>query len=757
MRKLLVLASIAWRNVLAHRVKSGIVGILLFLGAFLVVTGKSMVDSIESSMAKSITSSLSGDIQVFDKNAKDQLALFSFGTGGDDIGEIPDFPKLRDALMKVAEVKAVVPLGSVNTVVFGRTELDQALDKLRVANRRVAAEQGEPASSKGSFGIMDLEASPIGPPHPAGLIPFSADLKLSPPADVAAALVPADVTERDQLFTQIKAICAQLQEDQKAAFTISADKVKAQTDLDNLTKVQTPEFQAQFAADPDGTMDWLDRAIAPLASDGKMMYLRLLGTDMPAFTKDFSRFRIVDGENIPEGKRGFLISKYAYEHFVKNKVARELDDMKSKRDDDGLTFKTDQALSDEAGRTSRQYARILFMLAPKDANELKPLIQAELKVDPKSTAAEDQDLGKLLATFLTVDDSNFNERYDWFYANIAKRIRLYDVGVGDVLSLRAYTRTGYMRSVNVKVWGTFEFVGLESSQLAGVYNLADLVTFRQLYGKMSSSQIAELDTARKAADIKQVTRENAEDELFGSGATEPLVADSTATQKFDEFAGVDMTAATRAAAQLDDRVYTHEDMEDGVVLNASVILKDGASIPAAQKAIEAASASVGEPVTALDWQTASGIVGQLLLVIKGVLVIAILVIFLVALFIINNSMMMATLERTAEIGTMRAIGAQRREVLTLFLLETLVLAAVASTLGAGASVGMLTYLGEVGIKAPSAQMMFIFGGPKLFPTWSLLNVALGIGSVSLISLFSTFYPALMAARVQPVVAMNPKE
>lgn len=698
MTPLAVLAAIAWRNVLAHRVKSAIVGSLLFFGTVIVVMGTSLVSSIESAMAKSVTSSLAGDVQVYDKTAKDQLSLFSFGGGGEDIGEIPDFPKLRDALLALPEVRAVVPMGSVNTLLFGATELDQTLDKLRENVRQ------------------------------NGLI--------------------AD-TDRGQLLEQVNAIAHQLEDDQKAAFEIAFDKVKAQTDLDALTHVQTPAFAAEFAADPNASLDWLDRTIAPLASDGKMMYLRLLGTEMTSYTQNFDRFRIVDGQNIPDGQRGFLIAKYGYEKFVKNKVARELDDMKTKRDEDGLRFATDQALSDQAGRCSRQYARILFMLAPHDAADLKPILQAEL-------GSKEPDLAKLLQAFLTVDDTNFDARYAFFYKEIATRIRLYDVGIGDTMTLRAYTRSGYMRSVNVKLWGTFEFTGLESSQLAGVYNLADLVTFRQLYGKMSESQLAELDTVRKAAGIQEVTRENAEDALFG-GSTDALVTESTTTQAFDEFAGMDMTAATRAATMLDEKVYTPADMENGVVLNAAVLLQEGASLPEAMRRIEDASAAAGAPVKALDWQTASGIVGQLLLVIKGVLVIAILVIFLVALFIINNSMMMATMERTAEIGTMRAIGAQRSQVLILFLLETLVLAAVASGLGAGASIGMIAWLGEVGIKAPSAQAMFIFGGPKLYPTWTWFNVAFGVGSVSLISLLSTFYPALMAARVQPVVAMNPKE
>ncbi len=694
-----MLAGIAWRNVVAHRVKSAIVGTLLFFGTFLVVTGKSLVDSIEHAMAESITSSLAGDLQIYDKNAKDPLQLFSFGGGGEDIGEIPDFPKLRDALAAVPEVRAVVPMGSVNTVVFGSTELDQALTKLRIATR----------------------ASPADAPN----------------------------QESQGLLEQVQAIAAQLAEDQKVVLPIAADKVKAQEDLDALVHVNTDAFHQEFMSNPEGTLDWLDRTIAPLASDGKLMYLRVLGTEMGSFTQDFSRFHIVDGENIPEGKRGFLISKYAYERFVKNKVARELDDMKQKRDEDGLRFESDKALSDQAGRCSRQYARILFMLSPTDARAMLPLLQKEL-------GSEEKDLGALIKDFLLVNDDNFEARYAFFYKEIATRIRLYDVAVGDTLTLRAYTRTGYMRSVNVKIWGTFEFTGLESSQLAGVYNLSDLVTFRQLYGKMSDSQLAELDDIRKSASIKEVTRANAEDELFGAAA-EPLVGESAEAKTFDEFAGVDMTAASRSAAELDERVYSKADMENGVVLNAAVVLKDGASVSDAKEHIAAAAETAGVRVTVLDWQTASGIVGQLLLVIKGVLVIAILVIFLVALFIINNSMMMATMERTAEIGTMRAIGAQRGQVLALFLIETLLLAVVASGLGAGFSMGLLAWLGEVGIKAPSSQAMFLFGGPRLFPAWSWLNVAFGMGSVSLISLASTFYPALMAARVQPVVAMNPKE
>ncbi len=90
----------------------------------------------------------------------------------------------------------------------------------------------------------------------------------------------------------------------------------------------------------------------------------------------------------------------------------------------------------------------------------------------------------------------------------------------------------------------------------------------------------------------------------------------------------------------------------------------------------------GLSMKVVDWQKAAGLVGQFILVIRGVLYVAILIIFVVAVVIINNSMVMATMERVTEIGTMRAIGAGRRLVLIMFMLETMVLGGLAGLLGA---------------------------------------------------------------------------
>ena len=133
-------------------------------------------------------------------------------------------------------------------------------------------------------------------------------------------------------------------------------------------------------------------------------------------------------------------------------------------------------------------------------------------------------------------------------------------------------------------------------------------------------------------------------------------------------------------------------------------------------------------------------------------------IFLVALAIINNSMLIATMERVGEIGTMRAIGGQRGFVLSMFMLETAVLGLMAGAAGGLAAAGLIGYFGQYGIPAMGIDVLiFLFAGPRLFPTLGPEEVIFGLVSVVIVSVASTLYPAIVATRVQPIVAMQVKE
>ena len=63
----------------------------------------------------------------------------------------------------------------------------------------------------------------------------------------------------------------------------------------------------------------------------------------------------------------------------------------------------------------------------------------------------------------------------------------------------------------------------------------------------------------------------------------------------------------------------------------------------------------------------------------------------------------------------------------------------------------------MGIPAPADVLIFLFAGPRLYPEVGPGNVLLGLILNVVVSLLATLYPATIATRIQPVVAMSPRE
>jgi len=353
-----------------------------------------------------------------------------------------------------------------------------------------------------------------------------------------------------------------------------------------------------------------------------------------------------------------------------------------------------------------------------------------------------------------MNDDNFSRRFTFFYDQLAPLLELYRIRVGDVLTIKAFTRSGYVQSVNVPVYGTFQFKGMEDAALAGNLNLMDLVSFRDLYGYLSADKIEEVDKLKKLAGAKAIDRSRAEDELFGTART--VVAEAT-PGVIDE--GNEKPGNLRALRreELLRRVYSKNEMDNGVLLSAAVILKDPKKLKQTMKEIAAVSARDNLQLKPVSWQEAAGLIGQFVSLAKLALYIAVFIIFIVALVIINNAMMMATLQRVHEIGTMRAIGAQRGFVLGLVLTEIIVLGLVFGGAGAALGTGVVKWLGSVGIAARNDWFYFFFSGPRLHPWLTAGNLIAAFVIVLLVSAISTLYPAFLATRVAPVRAMQAEE
>jgi len=106
---------------------------------------------------------------------------------------------------------------------------------------------------------------------------------------------------------------------------------------------------------------------------------------------------------------------------------------------------------------------------------------------------------------------------------------------------------------------------------------------------------------------------------------------------------------------------------------------------------------------------------------------------------IMNIMLVSVTERTREIGVRMAIGARGSDVLTQFLVESVVMSAIGGLLGVGLGFGGATLLGNAtgwstAISMPTVIIALVFSGT--------------------IGIFFGFYPARQAAALDPIEALR---
>ncbi|HEX7897724.1 MAG TPA: FtsX-like permease family protein [Planctomycetota bacterium] len=120
----------------------------------------------------------------------------------------------------------------------------------------------------------------------------------------------------------------------------------------------------------------------------------------------------------------------------------------------------------------------------------------------------------------------------------------------------------------------------------------------------------------------------------------------------------------------------------------------------------------------------------------------------VSLFGIANTMAMAVLERTREIGVLKALGARDRDVGRLFLME----AAAIGALGGGTGLALAWVLGKL-LNVVSRAAFDVPDRVNLFHvTWWL--AAGSVAFAVLVSVIAGTLPARRAAKMEPVAALR---
>ena len=186
-----------------------------------------------------------------------------------------------------------------------------------------------------------------------------------------------------------------------------------------------------------------------------------------------------------------------------------------------------------------------------------------------------------------------------------------------------------------------------------------------------------------------------------------------------------------------------------VAMSANVKILPGADINliAKQVKFELSKQDVVRDFSVLTPKKTERIAGNVLSIIELVLIFIALISLIVGAVGIMNTMYTSVLERTKQIGILKAIGATNDEVLSLFLLESGIIGLVGGVLGIIFGI-IIAYL--VGLYATSAGIkgLFSFASLDYFGLFVILFLTFVIGIIS------GLMPARRASKMEPADALR---
>jgi lipoprotein-releasing system permease protein len=185
--------------------------------------------------------------------------------------------------------------------------------------------------------------------------------------------------------------------------------------------------------------------------------------------------------------------------------------------------------------------------------------------------------------------------------------------------------------------------------------------------------------------------------------------------------------------------------ENDVVSEVGIRLSDIYAAPAIASDINSRTHYRAE-----SWQEQNKDILQVLDTQKLILYVFYGLIFIIAGFGVANTMIMAVTRRTKEIGILMAMGAARRSIVKIFLVESLILGPPAALLGSALAYVTAKLIEAYTIELPSDVYMV----SRLTVLLTPQSFALAVVFALVVNFLAGIYPAYKASRLDPVEAIG---
>jgi len=191
------------------------------------------------------------------------------------------------------------------------------------------------------------------------------------------------------------------------------------------------------------------------------------------------------------------------------------------------------------------------------------------------------------------------------------------------------------------------------------------------------------------------------------------------------------------------------------VTAVQIQLKHTSQIPAARERLTQLLATdfKDQPLEVLDFKTLNPMYGQSVQFMNSMFGFISILIGMIVLFTIGNTMSTAVVERTVEIGTLRAIGLRRSGIRNLFLCEGVLLGVFGAAIGVVCALTIAFLINHSGLKwvPPGYSYAYLI----LIRIWEDMHLLVGsvIGLI-IVTVISAWWPANRASKLLIVDALR---
>ncbi len=185
-----------------------------------------------------------------------------------------------------------------------------------------------------------------------------------------------------------------------------------------------------------------------------------------------------------------------------------------------------------------------------------------------------------------------------------------------------------------------------------------------------------------------------------------------------------------------------------------VRLKEGQNTKKVMKKVSRLFRKNGWPVQVADWRHAAGSTALYLFWMRKIFNIGIVIVLAAGFIIVNNSLVINILDRTREIGTLRAIGAKKRFISMQCMIENLILTLTSGVLGVLAGMLCTHFINKAHIVLHNTFLVQLFGSDAISVHVNSGNVLKLFILVISLALLGWIYPVINALKVSPVDAIQ---